>query len=51
MDDISQAQQQLGRALGRARAGEDRALAGRVREDGERFVKILYGVLGMAKLI
>ncbi len=31
MDDLSRAQSALGRALGRARAGEDRELAQRVR--------------------
>ena len=50
MDDIAAAQAQLGKAINRARAGEDRALAGRVRDEGERLVKLLYGALGMAKL-
>lgn len=50
MDDIAAAQAQLGKAINRARAGEDRALAGRVRDEGERVVKLLYGALGMAKL-
>jgi len=50
VDDIAVAQAQLGKAINRARAGEDRALAGRVRDEGERLVKLLYGALGMAKL-
>jgi hypothetical protein len=50
MDEISQAQVALGRALDRARAGEDRALAGRVRDEGARLVNLLFGVLGMARL-
>jgi hypothetical protein len=50
VDDIALAQARLGRTLDRARAGEDPALAARVREDGERLVKLLNGVLGMARL-
>src|SRR5689334_13520458 len=50
VDDLAQAQERLGRTLDRARAGEDLALAARVREDGERLVKLLNGVLGMARL-
>jgi hypothetical protein len=50
MDEIQVAQERLGRALLRAQAGDDRALAGRVREEGDRFVKLLFGVLGMARL-
>jgi hypothetical protein len=50
VDEIGQAQHQLGRALDRARAGEDRALAGRVREDGERLAHLLQGVFGMARM-
>ncbi len=50
MDDLTQAQDQLGRVLDRARAGEDRVLAAVVREEGERLVKLLNGVLAMARL-
>ena len=50
MDDLGQAQERLGRALDRARAGEDRVLAAVVREEGERLVKLLNGVLAMARL-
>ena len=50
MDEVSRAQTGIGRALRRARAAEDRALAGRVREEGERLAKLLSGVLAMARL-
>lgn len=42
--------QQLGKALDRARMGEDRDLAARVREAGERFVRQLFGCLRMVRL-
>jgi len=45
MDDVRRAQTGIGRALRRARASEDRALAARVREEGERLAKLLSGVL------
>ncbi len=50
MDEITTAQEQLGRALTRARAGDDQALAGRVRDEGDRVVKLLSGLLEMARL-
>jgi hypothetical protein len=50
MDDVVRAQSDIGRALRRAYAGEDRALAARVREEGDRFARLLSGVLGMARL-
>jgi hypothetical protein len=50
LDDVTQAQERLGRVLERARAGEDRVLAAVVREEGERLVKLLNGVLAMARL-
>ena len=40
-DEISRAQETLARALGRARIGEDRALANLVRELGERLAHLL----------
>ena len=49
-DEILASQEQLGQALDRARAGEDRVLAVAVREDGERFVRIFYGLLRMLRL-
>jgi len=50
VDELNAAQAQLGRALDEARAGEDRVLAAKVREEGERFVKVLNGLLAMARL-
>jgi hypothetical protein len=49
-DEISRAQETLGRALGRARIGEDRALANHVRELGERLAHLLSGLLRMTRL-
>jgi HD domain len=49
-DELSQAQDELGRALGRARIGEDRALANLVRELGERLAHLLSGLLRMTRL-
>jgi hypothetical protein len=48
--EILASQEQLGQALDRARAGEDRVLAVAVREDGEKFVRIFYGLLRMLRL-
>lgn len=50
MDDLVQAQERLGRAIGRARVGEDRELANKVRELGERLANLLYGQLRMCRL-
>jgi hypothetical protein len=50
LDDLSQAQENLARALGRARIGEDRALANLVRELGERLAHLLAGLLRMTQL-
>ncbi len=49
-DDLSRAQEALARALGRARLGEDRALANQVRELGERLAHLLSGLLRMTRL-
>jgi hypothetical protein len=49
-DDLSRAQEALARALGRARIGEDRALANQVRELGERLAHLLSGLLRMTRL-
>jgi hypothetical protein len=49
-DDLSRAQEELARALGRARIGEDRALANHVRELGERLAHLLAGLLRMTRL-
>ncbi len=50
MDDLVQAQERLGRALGRARVGEDRELANQVRELGERLAHLLAGLLKMTRM-
>jgi hypothetical protein len=49
-DDIGRAQEELGRAIGRARIGEDRELANRVRELGERLAHLLLGLLRMTRM-
>lgn len=49
MDELSQAQSSLGRALGRARAGEDRELAQKVREGGEQLALMLGGLLKLTR--
>jgi hypothetical protein len=49
-DDLGRAQEALARALGRARIGEDRALANQVRELGERLAHLLSGLLRMTRL-
>jgi HD-GYP domain-containing protein (c-di-GMP phosphodiesterase class II) len=49
-DDIRQAQLDLGNALNRARAGEDKALARKVREFGEQFTRLFYGMLRMTRI-
>lgn len=50
MDDLARAQSSLSRALGRARAGEDRELAQRVRELGEQLSHMLSGLLKLTKV-
>ena len=47
---IEQSQEKLGKALERARMGEDRDLASWVRDRGERFVRILFGLLRMTNI-
>jgi len=49
-DEIRNAQVQLGTALSQARAGEDREISRRVREKGEQFAKIFYGLLRMTRI-
>ncbi len=49
-NDILNAQDRLGRTLARAHAAEDRALAGQVREYGDRFVQLLLGLLRMSRI-
>jgi hypothetical protein len=50
MDELQRAQRTLGRALGKARAGEDRELAQRVRENGEQLGQMLSGLLKMTRV-
>jgi HD-GYP domain-containing protein (c-di-GMP phosphodiesterase class II) len=50
MDDLQRAQEELARALGRARAGEDRDLAQRVREAGEQLAHLLSGLLKLTRV-
>jgi hypothetical protein len=50
VDELARAQSSLGRALGRARAGEDRELAQRVREGGEQLVQLLAGLLKLTRV-
>lgn len=47
---IEASQDQLGRSLDRARMGEDKDLAARVRDLGERLVRLLYGLLKMTEI-
>jgi hypothetical protein len=49
-DEIRNAQVQLGTALSQARAGEDREISRQVREKGEQFAKVLYGLLRMTRI-
>lgn len=48
--DLDLAQRSLARAIGRARAGEDRELAQKVREQGEALAHQLAGVLKMSRV-
>jgi hypothetical protein len=50
MDDLLSAQKRLGRTLERASIGEDRELAGAVREKGEAFANLLHGTMRMTRL-
>ncbi len=50
MDDLARAQSVLGHALSRARAGEDRELAAKVRERGEQLAHLLAGLLKMSRV-
>ncbi|HTN51623.1 MAG TPA: HD domain-containing protein [Anaeromyxobacter sp.] len=50
MDELARAQAELGRALGRARVGEDRDLAQRVRESGEGIAHLLAGLLKLCRV-
>ncbi|MFZ5442514.1 MAG: HD-GYP domain-containing protein [Myxococcota bacterium] len=47
MDELQRAQASLGRAVARARAGEDPVLAAQVRERGEQFANLFTGLVRM----
>ena len=47
---LHDAQDQLGRALERARSGEDRELAAQVRDEGHQLVRLLFGLLRMTRV-
>jgi hypothetical protein len=49
-DELEAAQRRLGRTLARARASEDRELAGRVRDEGAQLVHQLNGLLRTSRL-
>ncbi|HYD39800.1 MAG TPA: HD domain-containing protein [Anaeromyxobacter sp.] len=49
-DELLQAQAELAKALGRARAGEDRDLAQKVREAGEQVAHLLSGLLKLTRV-
>jgi hypothetical protein len=50
VDELQRAQSNLGRAMARARAGEDRVLVGQFREKGEQFVNLLNGLIRMGRV-
>lgn len=50
LDELGRAQAEMARVLGRARIGEDRALANQVRELGERLAHLLAGLLRMTRM-
>ncbi|HTP24115.1 MAG TPA: HD domain-containing protein [Anaeromyxobacteraceae bacterium] len=49
-NELARAQEHLNRAIGRARAGEDRELAQKVREKGETLAHLLGGLLKMSRV-
>src|SRR5512142_1967974 len=49
-DALARAQASLAQAIGRARAGEDRELAQKVREQGESLAHALGGLLKMSRV-
>lgn len=50
MDDLQRAQSNLGKALARSKAGEDRVLMAQVRERGEQFANLLNGLIRMGRV-
>jgi hypothetical protein len=49
-DELGRAQERLARTLERARASEDRELAGRVRDEGSQLVHLLNCLIRMCRL-
>jgi hypothetical protein len=47
---LDQAQASLGKALERARAGEDRELSTQVRDHGQQLARLLFGLLRMTRV-
>ena len=50
MDDLQRAQSNLGKALARSKAGEDKVLMAQVRERGEQFAQLLNGLIRMGRV-
>lgn len=48
--DLENSQEALNKALNRAKMGEDKDLAGQVRDSGERLVRLLYGLIKMLEI-
>lgn len=50
MDELQRAQSNLGKALARSKAGEDKVLMAQVRERGEQFANLLNGLIRMGRV-
>ena len=48
--DLESSQEALGKALERAKMGEDQDLAGQVRDAGERVVRLLFGLIKLTEI-
>ena len=48
--DLESSQEALGKALDRAKMGEDQDLAGQVRDGGERLVRLLFGLIKLTEI-
>ena len=46
---LDASQEALGKALDRAKMGEDQDLAAQVRDSGERLVRLLFGLIKLAR--
>ena len=47
---LDESQEALGKALERAKMGEDQDLAGRIRTAGERLVRLLFGLIKLTEI-